>query len=366
MSSAVTLDNHSPDNVLAIASANIVQLSWSAPIFTYDGYEIWRYRLVNGNAIDPVLLTPTGLNANNFTDHSWRMLASGDYVWKVSSLLVGYSSVPSISNILTKTPGGTIQGSVTNLSGTPIYGAQVGFDGIYATTDSNGIYSLALVPGTYNISATHSSYQAVEVQDLALDPNQNLVQNFLLPLGTVSSPLFSPQAGSYNSSVEIHLSCDTEAAQIRYTLDNSVPDANSTLYTGPFLLQTSSTVRAIAFKLNYIPSDIAIASYEISTGSIDENISAIAGIHSIYPNPFNDTAKIRMNIKDGSQAYTVSIYNIKGELVYRTSDRHSGELFLSWNGKDGKNRRVSPGIYLLRFEQGKLSQTRKLIMSPGN
>ena len=55
-----------------------------------------------------------------------------------------------------------------------------------------------------------------------------------LPTGTVPAPLFSRPAGFRAASFSLSMACLDQAAQIRYTLDGSVPTATSPLYTAPF------------------------------------------------------------------------------------------------------------------------------------
>lgn len=54
----------------------------------------------------------------------------------------------------------------------------------------------------------------------------------------------------------IEMKTDTEGAEIRYTLDGSQPNENSTLYTGPTSFGDITAVRAIAFKDGYKKSSI--------------------------------------------------------------------------------------------------------------
>jgi len=54
-------------------------------------------------------------------------------------------------------------------------------------------------------------------------------------------------SGSYDDTLTVTLSCDTENASIYYTLDGSVPSAeNGTLYTGPITISSSAVLSAVA------------------------------------------------------------------------------------------------------------------------
>ena len=55
---------------------------------------------------------------------------------------------------------------------------------------------------------------------------------------------------------KIRISCETEGADIYYTLDGSTPDNSKNLYTSEFEVNEACTIKAIGIKENYIPSDI--------------------------------------------------------------------------------------------------------------
>lgn len=55
----------------------------------------------------------------------------------------------------------------------------------------------------------------------------------------------------------IQITSTTDQASIYYTIDNSTPTSNSTLYNNTFQVQTGTTIKAIGIKEGYIDSDIA-------------------------------------------------------------------------------------------------------------
>jgi outer membrane protein assembly factor BamB len=82
-------------------------------------------------------------------------------------------------------------------------------------------------------------------------------------LGTVSGVIFSPVSGEvFQETLEVVLSCQTEGAMIYYTLDGSEPTAESgILYSGAITLSDSTTIRAMASKVNMYDSSITQARY---------------------------------------------------------------------------------------------------------
>ncbi len=80
--------------------------------------------------------------------------------------------------------------------------------------------------------------------------------------GFVDDTEFSIDRGFYDTPFEVAITCATEGAQIRYTTDGSEPGSSSgTLYSTPVSINGTTVLRAIAYKSNYIPSNVDTQTY---------------------------------------------------------------------------------------------------------
>ena len=77
----------------------------------------------------------------------------------------------------------------------------------------------------------------------------------------VSSPEFSPDGGTFSNSVTVAISTPTSGATIHYTLDGTVPTANSPAYTGSITLTNTATIRARASKEGLVDSSVRAATF---------------------------------------------------------------------------------------------------------
>ena len=75
----------------------------------------------------------------------------------------------------------------------------------------------------------------------------------------------------------VTLSCETEGSEIRYTLDGSEPTESSRLYTGPFTIDDTTTVKAKAFKEDWFESETATATFTREWCTVDVPIIAPSG-----------------------------------------------------------------------------------------
>jgi len=112
----------------------------------------------------------------------------------------------------------------------------------------------------YNISAT-GEYANVRIKFLVTqsgDAPTNTVQVTIddvviygmtgLEPTQVAAPTFSPSGGIYTTPQSVTITTETEGASIYYTTDDSNPTENSTLYTEPITVSTTTTIKAIAIK----------------------------------------------------------------------------------------------------------------------
>ncbi|HEY2761948.1 MAG TPA: chitobiase/beta-hexosaminidase C-terminal domain-containing protein, partial [Pirellulales bacterium] len=81
-------------------------------------------------------------------------------------------------------------------------------------------------------------------------------------LGFVADTKTSIDRGFYSSPFDVIVTTATPAAQIRYTVDGSVPTATTGLaYTGPIHISTTTNLRVAAFKSGYTPTNVDTETY---------------------------------------------------------------------------------------------------------
>jgi len=94
--------------------------------------------------------------------------------------------------------------------------------------------------------------------------NKSVVAEFS---GKVATPSISPAAGTYGADQSITLACLTAGAAIYYTTNGAEPTEGDTLYTAPFTVSVSTTVKAKAFLAPSDPSDVATAAYVLKVAT---------------------------------------------------------------------------------------------------
>ncbi len=80
--------------------------------------------------------------------------------------------------------------------------------------------------------------------------------------GVVSDTKFSHKRGFYTSAFSLSITCATPGVTIRYTTNGSAPTASSGLiYSAPIPIGGSKVLRAAAFKIGLLPSDVDAQTY---------------------------------------------------------------------------------------------------------
>jgi len=152
-------------------------------------------------------------------------------------------------------------------------------------------------------------------------------------IGTVATPMITPNGGTFSDSVSVSLTTTTAGADIYFTLDGSTPTTSSNLYNPPFILTSSAVVKAKAFEDWYTPSAVASASFVISfdtvaTPMITPNGGTFSDSVSVSLTTTTSGADIYFTL-DGSIPTTSSnLYNLPFTLT--SSAEVKAKAFKDW------------------------------------
>ncbi len=150
-------------------------------------------------------------------------------------------------------------------------------------------------------------------------------------LEKVANPEFSFQLSGEFYFMTIM--CETEGADIYYTIDGTDPDINTYHYTSPVPLEPNSyTIKAVALKEGMENSDIVTYNF---TG-----INNFGTTFSIYPNPASDFLMIKSD-----KVEKITIFNVAGQFIKSVviEDSHA-KIDVS---------DLSTGTYLLKVKDSK-------------
>ena len=104
-------------------------------------------------------------------------------------------------------------------------------------------------------------------------------------LGALEKPLFSLNSGFYSNDQSLSIISENEIAEIRYTIDGTVPTSNSSLYSSPIPLSETKVIRARAFATGWFKSRVESKTYLFNQNSSE-------GLPTIFlttdPNNFFD------------------------------------------------------------------------------
>ncbi len=150
-------------------------------------------------------------------------------------------------------------------------------------------------------------------------------------------PLISSGGGTYVTAQTVALSTTSENALIRYTTDGTDPGVNyGTLYTEPFKIEKSMTVKAIAYKTiakMLVSSSISQANYLI----VDENDPTVAKI-SLFMTP-GAPGSLSPRTKGSAgdnwgETYPEYVYGIIGSYFEFTFIPGASSTFSEWRVRD--------------------------------
>ena len=92
-------------------------------------------------------------------------------------------------------------------------------------------------------------------------------RTYTINLPKVATPTFNPPAGTYYSAQSVVIQCTTQGATIRYTTNGGEPSTSSLVYSSPIQVSTTTTLKAKAFKTDWLDSNTASATYNIKVAT---------------------------------------------------------------------------------------------------
>jgi Legume lectin domain/Chitobiase/beta-hexosaminidase C-terminal domain len=188
-----------------------------------------------------------------------------------------------------------------NLSGTPInlisgntFLVDLAYKGTVLTlaitdTVTNGTWSHQWTVNIPSIVGGNTAYVGFTGGTSNLTTSQKVLVwtwNYV-PVNQAATPAISPAPGEYPSAQTISISDTTAGAKIYYTLDGTTPTAASNLYSAPFQIVNSLTLKAMAVAPGYLNSTLALANYTID---VPNYTNGFAGAGSSLA--LNGTARI--------------------------------------------------------------------------
>jgi len=141
--------------------------------------------------------------------------------------------------------------NATGVLGRPAIG---GGEGVYDQPTNADLVELII----YNRVLTVSERQQVGV---ALAARYEVGVEALVP------PVISPDGGLYANAQLVTLGHPVSGAEIRYTTNGSEPTSSSTLYTAPFQVSASTTIKAKAFRTGNGASAVKESNFIIEAGA---------------------------------------------------------------------------------------------------
>lgn len=133
----------------------------------------------------------------------------------------------------------------------------------------------------------------------------------------VATPVISPKGRAYTVAQTVSITCATDGAEIRYTLDGGEPTVTSALYSGSIFINEGTTLKAKAFKPNWLESTVATQIYIINLGA-----TLIEGFSNM-----------------------VQHTNISNNFIYRLNNLNDKNVFFIFSNKNRDNSTTLPQIH---------------------
>ena len=165
---------------------------------------------------------------------------------------------PATSTLTTSSTSVTLTDAT---AGATIYYTTDGTTPTTASAKYSAPFPMACPDGAVNAITIKAYAPAIDVNHTD-SPSASATYTFQVPVAT---PTISPAAGNIAAGTTVTITDATSGATIYYTVDGSTPSVSTIKYVGPFTVNTSETVKALAvgYGASYTNSAIASATYTV-------------------------------------------------------------------------------------------------------
>lgn len=162
-------------------------------------------------------------------------------------------------------------------------------------------------------------------------------------VNVVETPVIAPNGGTYYEAFDATITCPTADAVIRYTTDGTEPTETSTVYTVPVTINTTTTLKAKAWKTGMDASMVATATYNFPPEVA--NIAAFKATSTVTNNTvYKITGDVNFVFRSGRYMFVedasaaLLIYDNSTPIItttYNEGDVISGGVFGSYTLYNG-------------------------------
>ena len=157
----------------------------------------------------------------------------------------------------------------------------------------------------------------------------------------VETPKISPATGTYYAAQEVTITAD-EGCTIYYTTDGSNPKASDAIYAGPFTVEKTTTVKAVAVKGDNMS--------EVASSIITISILPSGDGDGSLENPYNYVAAtaIASALASGAKSDDVYVKGKVSKITYAFDAQHgTATFFITDDGNEADNQFQVYSTYFL-------------------
>lgn len=308
----------------------------------------------------------TGYYSLEITAGTWDVTANltGFYQGVVHNVVVvAEQTTPNVDFFLYQTPdGGYIAGTVTLINGMgDVTDAIVEAGGQTIHPSSSGHYFLALLEGSYTVTASHPYTLSDSITDVLVVIGET-TNNINFNLEIVRADLVCKAMDTYNNilnNIDVEINGPEGVYTGTITNDSLIfQDVPYGAYNGTAWMEGEDTVSANS-ELGQYDHDIT---FVFDLTGLKEDPASSENAISVSPNPFSGNTSISLKLKD--QGYlSLKIYSQQGQLITTLIDgkMDAGIHQITWNGKNDYRQAVAPGLYTIILQTSSGKQTKAII-----
>ncbi|MBP6976918.1 MAG: T9SS type A sorting domain-containing protein [Lentimicrobiaceae bacterium] len=266
---------------------------------------------------------------------------------------------------------GSATGNVTEAgTGYPISGAQVSVGIHHVFTNEEGLFSGTFPVGDWSICAAAAGHEMM-CESITIFEDSAVIRDFTLAYLPPPSNL---QVTLNENIATLTWELATERLLTNYHVYRSKDDGTFEMIATPVELNYNDALSLSGIYRYYVtaiydeinesePTNMVTVEFTATGISNPDLIPQCTRLGSNYPNPFNETTRLRFDLSRDGDVF-IEIYGISGEKIRTLMHENAlaGQHEVEWDGKDHRGMPVPPGVYIFQLKSGNYIHSRKMVL----
>ena len=215
----------------------------------------YTWSLTGGGSYASVNATTGAITVSSLptTDQTLTLTCTATHNGATQTVTKTITLMPALPTAITASESSMAMCIGSEATATYSFTPAAAYDNVVASSSNTSVATVSKAGNTITVNAVALGSATITLN--ARNTSNATVCSTTISV-TVQNPAATPVVSFNSSTSQVTITSATDGATIYYTTDGSTPSVHSTVYSGPFTLNSAATIKAIAARDGYCNSEV--------------------------------------------------------------------------------------------------------------